>query len=142
MYKIEKEKTIKSDDYTINIRKGTYGPDHDPYAFEEFDVILSNKKVTCHDGMCYILTINDDRKNDQRFLRYDEYRQMVVSEIGFDPFDIIAQEDDLNRKPCKCEEKGNEPDFEWTDGFPGEHFLQCKICHEIVDSEFCRSEIE
>jgi len=141
VYKVEGKKEIKTDQYSINIRKGTYGPEHDPYAFEEFDIVLPNKKITCHEGMCYILTINGDEKNDERFLQYDDYRQRVISEAGFDPFKVIL-ETDLGRKPCKCEGNGNEPDLEWIDGFPGEHFLQCKICHEIVDSQFCISEVE
>jgi len=136
MHKIDRQKTIKIDEYEIELSTGSEGPDFDPYSFQEIEITSSDVKLTCHSGLGLWIKTAD---KETTYREYDEMIVDLVTILGFDPWAKIEEYQD-RPKECKC--KSGEQELEWIDGYPGEHFLMCKKCKEIVDTEFCLSEIE
>lgn len=121
---------------------GSEGPKHDPYSFEEYQITTPQGKLVLHFGLGTWARFQDqpillDRIQDEnacvKLLRGNITREAT----GY----TLTQIERIARKlteRCRCGSK----EFESASGFPGEHFTVCCKCGNVVDSFFCRSEVE
>ncbi len=127
----------------MGIKTGTEGPKQDPYGYTEITVTLPDKTVVLRAGIGVKLTINGVEVQPPPKLHWEARERWLVNkafvkEVGYS----TRQLDRFHRKlKERCQKCGGRK-FNWVRGFPGEHLNACVQCGEIVDSYFCRSEIE
>jgi hypothetical protein len=136
----------------VTRKSGSEGPKHDPYSYEEFSVEKDDgRTAVLHLGLGEWLILNGKKKTVDDFLpdpaemngirnAWDVARQ-IASNRMFIAFEEVLgitlkswtrAEQKLHSRCPKC--KGH--DLERVSGYPGETFLICSKCKEIVDSHF------
>jgi hypothetical protein len=126
------EKTIILNNGTkVSMKTGSEGPNHDPYSFIEYKI----ENMTIHLGLAEFIKVNKVKVAKT----YKECESWLLQNKNTKLEDLIQEiEDALHQpKPCKCGCK----EATWRSGFPGEHLLICDNCKDVLDSEFCESEI-
>lgn len=141
---------------SINIRRGSEGPEHDPYAFVEIEFTRTDGVVVVlHGGLaewCRVYLsdykpgggLGRFRRRASGTLLYETDGDDCVDEFyrrtGLTPH----QADRYHRRlscPTKCPKCGSKKRYS-ADGYPGESFDMCGKCSKIVSSHFNPSEIE
>lgn len=122
----------------VTIRSGTEGPHHDPYGYEEYSIVTPGQHVTLHDGLTCYLKVNGETTYAHT---PDEVRGLFTrfAELtGGSPADWRKWQAQRNSKcrACGCKR------LAWVAGYPGESFLMCRKCDEVVDSQFHPREVE
>jgi hypothetical protein len=133
---------------TIEITHGSEGPRHDPYAYTEIKVTRADGRwAKIHGGLGEWLVVGLPVSNalgvEERCINGNpEYlRSMFELAVGITPelAEKTVHRMDANRiYHHKCGQKY----LEWVSGYPGETFLQCGKCGDILESTFNRSAIE
>lgn len=118
----------------FSFRSGTEGPRYDPYGWNEICAEKNGKVYVLHMGLAQWLSIDGTHQQD---IPFDDVSSKFEEIIGMKIEDIMQQNySERSRCPkCGCEELENQ------DGYPGEHFVVCSKCKEIVDTIFHESEI-
>ena len=122
---------------TTGIENGTYGPQHDPYAYTEYRMNTkygdgTEMSIVVHMGLAIWCEINGSDK--VRFME-DEYLSWLTP-MGLTIRElidcvIIAK----NRRTEKCPECGSREVY-GQDGFPGEYLYICSKCKTVCDCDF------
>jgi hypothetical protein len=129
--------SIKTSRGTLSITTGSEGPKHDPYGFIEYHAKgKGGKEVTLHQGLGDYLKVGQVRLEVPKGKSLTE---VFKEETGLDPHKVERWH---AKRPLRCKCKEGKPQLEWTPGYPGEHFLMCRKCGDILDSTFNKSEIE
>lgn len=122
-------------------RRGTEGPRHDPYGYTELTVQFRGHEVILHEGLAEWLVIDGtmyDPKNQMAQLGpRATNRQMFEAFLGFTP-DQLARWD--RKLKSRCRDCGSKS-FKYASGYPGEEFVLCADCGQVIDSDFYESAI-
>lgn len=127
----------------VAVRNGTEGPRHDPYSFREYTVERpSGAKAVLHVGLGTWAKVRwpdeyveQEKWNEQRAIRIFER----VAGVSLHVLEKALEEREARKyrhHPC------GRRNFEYARGFPGETFVVCKTCGEVIDSHFDRSAVE
>jgi hypothetical protein len=123
-------------DAKLTRNTGSEGPSHDPYSYTEQTVEKDGKTVTLHLGLAEWLKVDGKRTEGDAGPLAAEFEKLT----GFNPetFDVAydAIHDPEHCPKCQSTERKTES------GMPGEKFLVCGSCGEIIDTRFNRREIE
>ena len=116
---------------------GTEGPRHDPYHWDEWQLIHYDKRAiyTLHLG----LVVRYDRNNETMEMQdeQDAVEQFIIDTgMHMDQWDKAGQ-----KLRSRCRKCGNHRYFMNIDGMPGETMIQCVPCGHIVDVEFNESAV-
>jgi hypothetical protein len=120
---------------SIELRSGSEGPAHDPYHFEEVTFTGRNGKTTYHCGLAMWLEHNGVRIESEV---HEAWRRLT----GFDSVERavnIYRMLPWRNHAARCPERKR---FKCESGYPGESFIVCEACGEIIESHFNRSAIE
>jgi len=166
---MNKTKTIKKwyKKVTISLSTGTEGPQYDPYSYSEYAIYVKKLwrrayKIVVHLSLSEWLSdsrrenkkgkeqagenSNMKRKKrvpDSAFLRGD-YKAIAKYVKNHTTYSLDQIEEYMYQSEwyCKiCKKVKQCGDVKSQSGFPGEHFILCKKCHTILESEFHESEI-
>jgi hypothetical protein len=128
---------------SVELRSGSEGPRHDPYAYEEVTVYRADGRVaTIHLGLASWMRSIDYNGVERKF---DETPEILHSKfeatVGITPTSAIkalhrAKHNKIKRHSC------GQQHLNWVSGYPGEEMLCCGKCGHILDSTFDRSAIE
>jgi len=119
----------------ISYRKGSEGPRHDPYSFDEITFEGRRGKTVGHFGLAAWVRHNGVIVADDN-TAYDVW----ITLTGLPPHKAIElyHKRPWRKHATKCDGK----DFTEESGYPGESFTICAKCGDIVDSHMNWSEIE
>ncbi len=124
----------------ITVERGTEGPRHDPYSFEEVTIKRADGRcATAHVGLAEFVVIG--QKDDA--IRVDasgsKLDQWLISTVGVTLAGARRAFDKLEASRLRMHRSHG--GMGWSEGFPGEMLLWCK-CGAMLDSSFNRSAIE
>lgn len=148
---------MRSVDYKgmkVTLSHGTEGPRHDPYSYDEYTFSFKRPNgkevpVKLHLGLAEYLKV-DDVDVTRKYLRLTKGRNWIddnqlyksiqkyfnkhfhISLIDF--FNHIEGEA-YGKSIEHCQKCGSD-ELDWKSGYPGESFLVCSKCGNIVESEF------
>lgn len=126
----------------VTMRNGTEGPRHDPYAYTELTVERPDgRKVVVHMGLA---TWVDARWPNGMQRTADSEREAfeVFEEVAGVTYPAAVKallnlpQRRMRQHPCGTRFFCDQP------GYPGESFVVCSKCGDVVDSHFDRSAIE
>ena len=128
---------------TVHVRRGTEGPRHDPYSFTEYTVQRpSGARAVLHVGLGTSATVRwpDEYVEQEKF---DERRAIRIFEraagISLRVLERALHEQSQRKYRYHACGRRN---FEYASGYPGETFIVCKKCGDVIDSHFDRSAVE
>jgi hypothetical protein len=140
----------------VEIKRGSEGPKHDPYAFEETTVVSTDGKVeaTVHEGLDVFLKVGNERILTYADVRgpnvhidwldealYRKIDEWFEKEFGA-TFTVIMRV--FRRRKArlmeKCVKCGSRK-LEWYKGYPGESILVCNECGNPNACEFNESAV-
>jgi hypothetical protein len=131
---------------SITLRMGSEGPKHDPYHYDEIRFTSTDKSlsVVFHNGLAEWLTVG--RVIDGRTYSfvpvhagYKDLRRFFEYLTGLTPEGALRAIHQRKERRLRAHRKH---DVNWKSGFPGEAFLYCSTCGDVLDSTFNRSAIE
>lgn len=134
---------------TLTRYTGTEGPREDPYAYHEWNLRVNNRRYIFHGGFSDWISLNgaridisDLRLESSVYHSLDEQIDilwgMFKDATGIHPKALDRIYGRILR-PTKCCEHRK---LTMTQGYPGEHFLQCISCGHVHDTYFNRREVE
>jgi hypothetical protein len=123
----------------IKMRHGSEGPRHDPYHFEEVTVTRADGRwATLHTGLAVWVKTSDGRWEER-----DEKKAFAIfGEVaGIAPRAVEKAEREKHDRRYRFHPCGQKH-FEGASGYPGESFVVCRKCGDVIDYAFDRSAIE
>ena len=138
--------SVSSPSMSISFNRGTEGPRHDPYSYEEVIVERKGREdITLHAGLGVWMTIGGARISASFSMVEREVMDRFVELVGYKPdqlrrFAQRAYAARVKQQHASCKHHGNATRS--VTGYPGETFEVCLDCGQIVDSHFNRSAIE
>lgn len=114
----------------VSFNRGTEGPAHDPYGFDEVSVDLADGRVVVmHLGLDVWLKVNDTtiRRGNEKEVCF-QFEELT----GLDEHALQEMRDEPYRVPERCGSCGSGED-RWTHsgGYVGETIIACE-CGQIV----------
>jgi hypothetical protein len=126
----------------VRIKTGTEGPAHDPYAYEETTITSPKGKLTLHFGLSTWAVHNRIPLTFRNFTEEQEViflkEELPRQHCGYTVNQLLRI---ARRRLERCRKCGS-PHYEFARGYPGERLTVCTTCGEVLDSYFCRTEIE
>lgn len=115
---------------TLSVRSGSEGPSHDPYAYEEFTLKLTNgSKVIVHAGLDE--WVSKDGRKERGLDKVEELTGLSLPALA-----RLARK--VEERPYRLHRKHG--GYKEVAGFPGESLCICK-CGEVIDVDFDESAI-
>jgi hypothetical protein len=122
---------------TVDIKRGTYGPAHDPYSFSEFSMITSysngtEEVVMIHSGLEYLYSVNGKGQSLYSEAGKEEFERLTGMTV-FEFPDLIEMV--IDRRQRKCPDCGCRR-ISCHQGYPGETLYICDRCRRFCDCSF------
>jgi hypothetical protein len=114
---------------SVSIITGTEGPKYDPYSYTEA-IVEQKDIVRLHIGLVTWISINGSNLSAHD---PEDIMKEFSKRTGFK--DLLAVERCLRHLMSKCRKCGCKK-LHWVNGYPGETFLICDNCKDVIRSEF------
>lgn len=140
-----KEETYRSGEGSrgsrIEIRSGSEGPNFDPYHYDEITVTRADgRKATIHRGLAEWMRYWDGRFERHFHDSYAILRSKFEACVGCTPEEAERTFHRLKERRITHHACGMRH-IKSVDGYPGETFMLCDKCGDILDSSFDHSAI-
>lgn len=138
---------------SLGRKTGQEGPSYDPYGFTEYYFSNDYDLFVVHKGLGSWISINGVHIESSDFSLENsiiglswtqevDFKEMLL-EVVFEDYtglEFKKLEKYYNRihRPIRCCASRK---LDWTNGYPGEHFLQCINCGHVHDVVFRISEV-
>lgn len=118
----------------MDVRRGTEGPRHDPYGYEE--LVVSHKRemnqkeqeIVLHSGLAEWIEVDG-----VKHVLYDGACETIFEDlVGIDPVLLMRI---VENRQYRCKRCNTDKYMEWVSGYPGESLLICRKCGQIAHSE-------
>lgn len=118
---------------SITIRRGTEGPRHDPYSFEEITVRRADgRSVTIHTGLAFWVKASDGRIEQRET---GPAIALFVEVASITPHQAEKAVRELRDRQYRYHPCGMKY-LKDAAGYPGELFVFCAMCGDVIDAEF------
>ena len=124
---------------SVRVKHGSEGPKHDPYHVTEYLITrASGDHGSLRMGMGVSLNINGRTINEDSekklIERFEKLCGVSMHVLEKTIEGALARK--IRQHPCGSKHMHN------CDGYPGESFLVCHRCGDVIDSQFNRAAIE
>lgn len=130
---------------SVSVVRGTEGPSHDPYSYEETTIKVPGSKIVIHAGLAEFIKLNGETFpiSVHKRERFGEAIDVLLrAKVGYSRVQlerIARKKRQARTRACPL---GGLHDLQWGHGFPGEELLWCTKCKHILDRTFNSSAIE
>jgi hypothetical protein len=121
----------------VELIRGTEGPRHDPYGYDEYHATTPNGTFILHEGLGTWLKGDGERITAHNDVAESDLRRTWEHLVGFTIAQINRISARLHSRCRKCGCKRSHVEH----GYPGEYLYVCDDCGNIIDADFNESAV-